>query len=141
MGKFEMTDFFAPRVSADTAAFWQGCKEHKLVIQKCKACGKLRWPAAYLCPACLSGDTELVELSGNGEIYSYELFQKAFHPSLEDKVPYLVAAIDLDEGVRLVSNLVDCTVDEVRCGAPVQLRWADGEGYSRPVFILKRQFK
>ena len=52
----EKLDFFAPRISADTKMFWEGCKEHKLEIQRCKKCGKLRWPAAFLCPDCLTDD-------------------------------------------------------------------------------------
>ena len=138
MEKIRATEFFAPDISADTAAFWEGCKEHKLVLQKCKKCGKLRWPAAYLCPNCLSEETELCELSGEGVIYSYAIYYKPFHPSVADKVPYVVAEVDLKEGARLVSNIVDCELSELKCGLPVEVRFIDGEGYARPVFVLKK---
>lgn len=134
----ESRSFFAPRISADTAEFWRGCTEHKLLIQRCKSCGKLRWPAGRFCDRCLSDETELCEMSGRGVVYSWEVFYKPFHPSLEDKVPYIVAEIDLEEGVRIVSNLEGCEPSEVRCGAPVELVWRDGDDYTRPVFVLKK---
>lgn len=115
--------FFEPRISCDTAAFWNGCREHKLVMQQCNCCGTLRWPAGVLCPKCLSDDTRLKEISQQGTVYSYVVFRKAFHPSLQDKLPYIVATIDLDDGVRLVSNIVNCEVDKIKCGDRVEAVW------------------
>ena len=109
----EKLDFFAPRISADTKMFWEGCKEHKLEIQRCKKCGKLRWPAAFLCPDCLSSETEMQEMSGDGTLYSYVTFQKAFHPSVQDKVPYTVGVVELEGGVRIISNIVDCEPEQL----------------------------
>lgn len=130
-------EFFAPRVSADTKAFWEGCKEHKLLIQKCTDCGKTRWPAAYLCPHCLSEQAELAEMGPEATVHSFVVFRKPFHPSLEETLPYIVATVDLDEDVRIVSNIVGCEPGDVHCGDKVELAWADGETYTRPVFKLK----
>ena len=85
-----MTEFFEPRISADTKAYWDGCREHKLMVQKCKACGRLRIPASYVCQNCLSTETELVELKPEGTLYSFVVMHRAFHPSVQDKVPYIV---------------------------------------------------
>lgn len=128
--------FFEPRICSDTKAFWERCKEHKLIIQKCTVCGRLRWPAAYLCPHCLSSEVELAEMSGSGELYSYTVFHKAFHPSLEKNTPYIVSAVDLEEGVRILSNLINAEGKRIRCGAAVKLKWLDFETYSKPVFEL-----
>lgn len=130
-------DFFEPRISADTAAFWEGCRAHELRFQRCRACGKVRWPAAYLCPDCLSSEAELVALPPKGKIYSWIVMRKSFHPSLADKVPYVVAEIDLADDVRILANLFDCDPARIRCGAAVTIDWSDSETYSRPVAKLK----
>lgn len=132
----EKLDFFAPRISADTKMFWEGCKEHKLEIQRCKKCGKLRWPAAFLCPDCLSSETEMQEMSGDGTLYSYVTFQKAFHPSVQDKLPYTVGVIELEGGVRIISNIVDCEPEQLACNKKVKMKWMDCEEYTKPVFKL-----
>lgn len=131
------TEFFAPRISADSRSFWDGCREHKLLIQKCRKCGKMRWPAAYLCPDCLSEQTEIVEHSGKGTLYSYTVFHKAFHPSLNEKTPYVVAEVDLEGGIRLVSNLVNAENRKITCGDKVKLKWQDFESYTKPVFEME----
>ena len=136
MSKMEKLDFFAPRISADTKMFWEGCKEHKLEIQRCKKCGKLRWPAAFLCPDCLSSETEMQEMSGDGTLYSYVTFQKAFHPSVQDKVPYTVGVVELEGGVRIISNIVDCEPEQLACNKKVKMKWMDCEEYTKPVFEL-----
>lgn len=132
----EKLDFFAPRISADTKMFWEGCKEHKLEIQRCKKCGKLRWPAAFLCPDCLSSETEMQEMSGDGTLYSYVIFQKAFHPSVQDKLPYTVGVIELEGGVQIISNIVDCEPEQLACNKKVKMKWMDCEEYTKPVFEL-----
>ena len=132
-------DFFTPRVSADTKGFWDGCKEHKLTFQKCSSCGKLRWPAAHLCPECLGDAFESAEVSPEGTVESFVVFQKPFHPSLEQKVPYVTATVNLEGGVRIVTNLIHCDAGEVSCGAKVRLVWSDEDGFSRPVFELIRE--
>lgn len=130
-------EFFEPRVNMDAETFWEGCREHELRFQRCKACGKLRWPAAHLCPDCLSGDAELAVLPPEGTIYSYVVMHKPFHSSTADKVPYVVAAVDLGEGVRILANLADGETGQIRCGAPVSVEFQDSETYSRPVVRLK----
>ena len=132
----EKLDFFAPRISADTKMFWEGCKEHKLEIQRCKKCGKLRWPAAFLCPDCLSSETEMQEMSGEGTLYSYVTFQKAFHPSVQDKVPYTVGVVEMEGGVRIISNIVDCEPEQLACNKKVKMKWMDCEEYTKPDFEL-----
>lgn len=130
-------DFFEPRINPDTAAFWEGCRAHELCFQKCSKCGKVRWPASYLCPDCLSEAHELVRLSPEGKLYSYVIMRKPFHPSLADKIPYVVATVDLKDGVRILANILDWEPDKLRCGADVLIDWHDSETYSRPIARLK----
>ena len=112
-------EFFEPRINADAAGFWEGCREHTLRFQRCRCCGHVRWPAAYLCPECLSSDTEMTQLPPEGVLYSYVVMHKPFHPSVADKVPYVVATVDLQDGVRILTNLVDCDPATLRCGDKV----------------------
>lgn len=134
-------EFFEPRINMDAAAFWEGCRDHELRFQRCKACGKVRWPAAYLCPECLSGETELVTLPPEGKIYSYVVMHKPFHPSMAEKVPYVVATVELEEGVRILANMAGGDISGLRCDAPVTIEFADSGTYSRPVARLKGESK
>lgn len=130
-------EFFEPRINADAALFWDGCREHRLQFQRCKACGKLRWPAAYLCPDCLSEETEMAAVPAEGRLYSYVVMHKPFHPSVADKVPYVVATVDLSCGVRVLTNMFDCRPEQLHCGDEVFIGFADSESYSRPIAHLK----
>ena len=128
-----MTDFFEPRISADTKAYWEGCRAHELRFQRCKCCGRLRAPAAYLCPECLSEENELVTLPNEGTLYSYIVMRKPFHPSLAEKVPYVVAAVDLTEDIRILANMEMSELEGLRCGDKLEIGWYDSETYSRPI--------
>lgn len=126
-------EFFEPRINADAAPFWEGCRCHELRFQRCGKCGKIRWPASFLCPDCLSGETEMVVLPTEGVLYSYVVMQKPFHPDVADKVPYVVATVDLGNDVRILTNLVDADLDQIRCGDPVTIDFIDSASYTRPV--------
>ena len=95
-----------PKINADTAAFWEGCREHELRIQKCGECGHLRWPPAFLCPHCLSGKTELVRASGRGTVYSYTVYRVAFDPAFRGDLPYVVALVALEAGTGLLQPVL-----------------------------------
>lgn len=130
-------EFFEPRINADTAEFWAGCKAHELRFARCKQCGTVRWPGGYLCPACLSSEAETAVLPKEGTLYSYVIMDRPFHPSVADKVPYVVATVDLSEGVRILANILEYTPEKLRCGAKVTIDFADAETYSRPIAKLK----
>ena len=130
-------EFFEPKINADAVAFWEGCKAHELRFQCCCKCGHVRWPAAYLCPQCLSEDTEMVVLPPEGKLYSYVVMHKVFHPSLAEKVPYVVATVDLADGVRILTNLEGCGAAQLHCGMPVDIVFEDSENYSRPIAKIR----
>jgi len=114
-----MATRLAPTLSPDTAFFWDGLREHKLLIQRCKGCQQLRHPARPMCPTCNSLDWDTVESSGRGTVYSYVMPQHPPMPLME--YPYIVALVELDEGVRLVSNLCDIAPEDVQVGMPVAI--------------------
>ena len=115
--------------------FWANLREHKLTAQRCKACNKFfTFPPQGACPHCLSPEYEWVTLSGRGKVYSFVTYHRAWHPAYQDKTPYNVSLIDLDEGPRLISNVIGCTYDEVKIAMPVEIVYDDREEYTLPQF-------
>jgi uncharacterized OB-fold protein len=124
-----------PVLNADNKEFWESCKNHQLRIQKCHDCGELRWPPSFLCPHCHAQDSEWVQVSGKGTVYTFTIFHRAYHLGFKEDIPYVTAVIELDEGPHLLSNIVDCEPGEVRCDMPVEVVWADiDEDFSIPKF-------
>lgn len=115
-----------PAPDTDSAPYWQGCREHRLLIQKCGSCGAVRFPPAGLCPDCGSATHDWISASGRGEVYSWIVVT---HPVPKDiyagEVPYVVALVELDEGVRLPTNIVECDPHDVTAGMPVEVVFDD----------------
>jgi uncharacterized OB-fold protein len=123
----------APSTTADTAFFWEGVKEHRLLIQRCSRCGALRHPPRPMCPACRALAWDVLEASGRGTVFSFVMPR---HPPLPwFDGTYIVALVDLDEGTRLVSNLVGVEPDDASIGMPVVVRFEEfDDGVVLPVF-------
>lgn len=118
----------APFVDAATEPYWTATAEGRLSTRRCQSCGKLHWYPRPVCPFC-QGDTEWTTLSGNGSIYSVSVTRKA------GRVPYAIAYIALDEGVTLLSNIVDCDLDTLAIGQRVQVCFKPAEdGHMVPMF-------
>jgi uncharacterized OB-fold protein len=95
----------APRSDVDSAPFWAGLGVHRIVLQRCEADGRLRFPPMPSCPHCgTPGGTE-VEVSGDARIYSWVAVHRALTPAQESQVPYTIATVELPEGVRMVGRL------------------------------------
>ncbi|WP_102419840.1 Zn-ribbon domain-containing OB-fold protein [Mycobacterium sp. 4858] len=114
-----MTTRLAPAITKDTEFFWNGLRDNKLLIQRCGGCGRLRHPPRPMCPHCRSLDWDTVESSGRGTVYSYVMPHEPKFPFFE--YPYVVALVELEEGVRLVSNLTGIDPADVRTGMPVEV--------------------
>jgi uncharacterized OB-fold protein len=113
-----------PDVEGELAPFFAAAKEHRLVVQRCSGCGALRFPPRELCSSCLSTGADWVEVSGRGELFSYNVMHQIYHPAFAADVPYAVVVVKLAEGPKIISNLVDCPVDEIRLGMPVEVVFA-----------------
>ena len=111
----------APIVDPSTEAYWSAAKEGVLRIKRCTACAKLHWYPRALCPYCL-GDTEWVDASGRGTIYSVSVTRRA------GPIPYALAYVALDEGVTMLTNIVDCDLDRLRIGDKVRVTFKPAEG-------------
>jgi uncharacterized OB-fold protein/acyl dehydratase len=107
-----------PSMNDDTAFFWNGLKQGRLLVLRCAGCGVLRHPPEPMCPSCNAMDWQEVECSGRGSIYSYVV---AHHPPVPPfEYPNPIALIELEEGVRLVANLKGIAADEVEIGMSVE---------------------
>jgi len=118
-----------PRPQPDhlTAPFWQGCREHRLLIQRCRACGHyIHWPKP-VCRFCLSTDLGPEEVSGRATLYTYTLVLQPFHPYYADKVPYLLATVELVEQPQLMffTRLTDCSEEDLKIGLPMTVTYED----------------
>jgi uncharacterized OB-fold protein len=123
----------APIVTDDNQNFWEAARAGRLVAQRCRDCGRLRHPPRPMCPECHSIQLEIVELAGTGTIYSYAILHHPQHPAFT--YPVVAVLVDLDEGVRIVSNLVGVDAPDVRIGAPVRVKFeATADDMAVPVF-------
>ncbi|WP_239513836.1 bifunctional MaoC family dehydratase N-terminal/OB-fold nucleic acid binding domain-containing protein [Streptosporangium sp. 'caverna'] len=110
-----------PAVNRDTEFFWEGVAKGELRIQKCAGCGELRHPPGPVCPSCRSADRTYVVAGGEGEVYSYVVHH---HPPVPGReTPFVVAVVELPEGVRMVGNVTECASSEVGIGMPVRVTY------------------
>jgi uncharacterized OB-fold protein len=101
--------------------FWEAARHHELVLQHCRKCGSYRYPAGLTCPECLSDELEWKKVNGRGTVYTWTVFHRAYHRAFADEVPYAVVAVELEEGPRMLSNLVDCKLADIKIGMPVEV--------------------
>ena len=111
----------APVPVPDTGPFWDGAAKGKLLVKTCTACGRAHHYPRPLCPFCGSNRTEWKESAGRGVIYSFSVMRRA-------SPPYVIAYVTLDEGVTMMTNLVECDFDALRVGQPVRLVFKPSDG-------------
>lgn len=122
-----------PALNRDNAFWFEAARDHRLVIQRCCSCGTLRHPPGPMCPQCRSLAWDTVESCGRASLYSWVVAHHPRHPAFD--APYLVAVVELEEGTRLITNLVDLAPDELEIGMPLRLRWLDADpDLTLPVF-------
>ena len=119
----------APIVDSFTAPFWQAAADGRLLIRRCKACGEAHWYPRPFCPHCSSDDTDWESASGGGAIYSFTVTRRS------GPVPYVLAYVTLDEGVTMLTNLVDAEIESLHIGQRVRVTFRQAEGGGAvPVF-------
>ena len=119
----------APIVYPDNAAFWDATGAGRLLVKHCVACGKPHWYPRPQCPLCLSDRTEWKESAGQGSIYAFSVCRRV------GPVPYVIAYVRLDDGITLLTNIVDCDFESLRIGDRVRLvMQASESGVQVPMF-------
>lgn len=119
------------------APYYEGTKAGELRLCHCKACDELFVFTHAWCPRCWSLELDYKVASGRGTIETFSVIHQAPYESWQEKVPYVLALVMLDEGIRMMSNIVDCSPDDVRIGMPVTVGFEDREGVMLPVFSPK----
>jgi uncharacterized OB-fold protein len=130
-----MTERFEPPVSDRAKPFWDATRERRLSLQYCRADGKPIHYPREVCPRCLGTDLEWRPASGRGIVYAFTVNYVPGSAPPERPLPYVVALVDLDEGVRMMTNIVGCAPRDVKVGMPVEVSWEPlSDGRHLPVF-------
>lgn len=113
-----------PEITPDNKPFWDSCKQHELSLQRCQDCGCLRLPSP-ICQECLSMESEWIKMSGRGKLYTWTTIFQRYHPAFAEELPYNVAVVELEEGPRLITNIVDYSHEDLRIGMEVEVVFED----------------
>ncbi len=117
-----------PKPTEYSEGFWAGVRRGELVIQRCTNCERLRHYPQPMCPDCHSVDFDWAPVTGRGVIYSYTVAHRAFHPAWKDDVPYVLATIELEEGVRMLTDLIGIDPNTVKIGQQVEVYFEELPG-------------
>jgi uncharacterized OB-fold protein len=129
-------EYRKPATDWQTRGYWEGCGRGELVLQRCRDCGTVQHRPRGLCASCLSGAIEHFVASGRGTVYSYTVTHQNGVPAFRDACPYVLAYVDLEEGPRLMTNVVGCEPDEVSIGMAVRADFVGTEdGLGVPRFV------
>ena len=114
-----------PAITSEAKPFWDAAAEQKLTIQRCQACNAWVWTPRPSCNECGSEKVEWKPMSGKGEVYSFTVIRqvvgRAASKAFEPDIPYVIAWVDLDEGPRLITNIIGCQVENVKLGMKVSV--------------------
>jgi len=122
-----------PPMGHDNAWWWNEVADGRICLQRCKGCGELRHPPRPMCPSCRSQEWEAQEISGRGTLHTFTVIHYPQFPGYE--FPILAALVDLEEGVRMVSNVTDCEPDDLEIGMALEaLIHEDDDGFKLPLF-------
>lgn len=125
-----------PQATLETQPFWDAAAAGRLELPRCSTCNETIWYPRLYCPHCGGRDISWFEASGSGQIYSFTVVERG-QGRWKEHSPYVLAYVELDEGPRLMTNIVDCDPEAVAVDAPVRVVWHDtGEGNALPRFTL-----
>ena len=112
---------FLPRPRPETEVWWESCREHELMIQRCSKCGAFQFYPRIICSSCASGQIEWVQSAGRGKVVTFTICRVPVAEAYAADVPYVVALIQLQEGPTMMSNIVNCDSDSVFSGMEVEV--------------------
>ncbi|MHB8669025.1 MAG: Zn-ribbon domain-containing OB-fold protein [Acidimicrobiales bacterium] len=127
--------FDLPTPDDGTRPFWDAAAEGRLLFKRCASCGRAHFYPRPFCPHCWSPDVDWEQASGRGTLYTYSVVQVNDLPPFGERVPYVAAIVDLEEGPRLMTNVVEVDHDDLRVGMPLVASFqAINEEFTIPVF-------
>jgi uncharacterized OB-fold protein len=114
-----MARFDLPNADLETQEFWDGCKNHTFLLKHCNACSRDHYYPRPFCPFCWSDDVAWKQAAGRGTLYTYSVVPVNDLPPFNERVPYVAAIVELDEGPRVMTNVEGVPHDELRIGMPL----------------------
>jgi len=114
-----------PTLNDENRPFWEATKAHNLQMQRCSECGHIRYPIGPVCTKCLSSKFSWVQMSGKGKIISYVVIQQMYNKAFAEDLPFNCALVELDEGPRMISNIVGIPNDEIKSGMKIEATFDD----------------
>jgi len=114
-----------PHLDEENRPWWEALKRHELYLQKCRDCAAIRYYPRAQCPECLSPRTEWVRASGRGKVYTFTATWQNQAAGFRESLPYVMAYVQLDEGPKMLTNIIDCGPEQVKIGMPVEVVYED----------------
>lgn len=114
-----------PSLTPENAPFYQGLREHAMRLQRCVQCSAFRYPPSDRCSHCLSNASTWHHMSGLATVYSWTVLHHVYHPAFASDVPYNIAVVQLEEGPRLITNIIGCQNADIYIGMPVEVEYVD----------------
>ena len=131
--EFDMTKPI-PETQPWSEKFWEGTKQGKLLIQVCKDCKSNIFYPRKFCPECWSGNLDWIEASGKATILTFSTAYSMVEPKFMDELPYTIAYVDLVEGIRMMTRIVDCKPEDIHFDMDVEVLFHERNGYFLPYF-------
>lgn len=122
-----------PTITPETEPMWRAANDGRLLLVRCNRCERFLWYPRALCSACSTLDTGWYEASGRGTVYSFTVVRRG-RDDYEAATPYVLAYVELDEGPRVMTNIVECELDDLAVGLPVEVVFhhsASGQAFPR----------
>ncbi len=114
-----------PHLDEENRPWWEALKRHELYLQKCRDCAAIRYYPRAQCPECLSPRTEWVRASGRGKVYTFTATWQNQAAGFRESIPYVMAYVQLDEGPKMLTNIIDCGPEQVKIDMPVEVVYED----------------
>jgi hypothetical protein len=114
--------------------FWEGTRQGELLIQVCKDCQSTIFYPRKFCPECWSGNLDWIQASGKATVFTFSTAYSMVEPKFMDELPYTIAYVDLEEGIRMMTRIVGCDPKDVTFGMPVEVVFHEREGFFLPYF-------
>jgi uncharacterized protein len=128
--------FDLPAPDSETVPYWDAARDGRLLIKRCADCGAAHFYPRPFCPVCWSTAVDWEEASGRATLYTWSVVHQNDLPPFGERVPYVAAVVDLAEGPRMMTNVVDCAVDALTVGMALQVTYRDvGDSVTVPVFV------
>ena len=127
--------FDLPTPDNTTRPFWDAAREGRFLVKRCRACERAHYYPRPFCPHCWSDDVDWEEASGRASLYTWSVVHQNDLPPWPDRVPYVAAVVELEEGPRAMTNIVDCDFESLRVGQPLRVSFrATSDDVTLPVF-------